>query len=145
MAAIATQMRHFGLINALAQEKIDTEDGGSTEYKALVCVFLNGGNDSNNMIMPNYDEGYTQYSAARQSQGLAIPRANLLPVTPPNMGGQVYGLHPNLTELHNSGIRTNSPSSAMSELAPAADASAVSIRCAATAAAFFAFRSGRAI
>lgn len=102
MAALATQMHHFGLISALAQEKFDeTEnEGGSGDYKALVCVFLNGGNDSNNTVIPNYDEGYNQYSAARQQQGLAIPRASLLPVTPPNMGGQVYGLHPSLTALH---------------------------------------------
>jgi uncharacterized protein (DUF1501 family) len=98
MTAMATQMRHFGLINALAQEKDDAE--GSSGYKALVCVFLDGGNDGNNSVIPNYNEGYDQYAAARTSQGLAIPRANLLPITPPSMGGQVWGLNPNLAELH---------------------------------------------
>ncbi len=100
MAALATQMRHFGLINVLAQEKIEAEENSAVEpYKALVCVFLSGGNDSNNTVIPNYTEGYNQYATARQSQGLAIPQANLLPVTPPSMGGQVYGFHPSLTEL----------------------------------------------
>ena len=98
MTAIATQMRHFGLINALAQEKADTE--GDDNYKALVCVFLDGGNDGNNSVIPNYDEGYTQYAAARQAQGLAIARNTLLPITPAAMGGQVWGLNPNLAELH---------------------------------------------
>ena len=98
MTALATQMRHFGLVNALAQEK--AEAAPEVEYRAMVCVFLSGGNDSNNMVVPNYDEGYNLYAAARSSQGLAIPRANLLPITPPSMGGQVYGFHPNLTELH---------------------------------------------
>jgi uncharacterized protein (DUF1501 family) len=98
MTAIATQMRHFGLINALAQEKSDAE--GGSDYRALVCVFLDGGNDGNNSVIPNYTEGYNQYAAARSTQGLAISRASLLPITPASMGGQVWGLNPNLAELH---------------------------------------------
>jgi uncharacterized protein (DUF1501 family) len=99
MAAVATQMRHFGLMSVMAQEKIDTGALGN-DYKALVCVFLDGGNDGNNTVVPNYTEGYNQYSAARAPQNLAIPRANLLPITPPSMGGQVYGLNPVLSGLH---------------------------------------------
>lgn len=98
MTALATQMRHFGLINALAQEKADAE--GVEDYKALVCVFLEGGNDGNNSVIPNYNEGYTQYAAARQQQGLAIARDSLLPIMPQAMGGQVWGLNPNLSDLH---------------------------------------------
>ncbi len=97
MTALATQMRHFGLINALAQDK-EAEFGGN--YKALVCVFLSGGNDSNNIVIPNYDAGYGQYSAARSPQGLAIPRANLLSIAPPAMNGDAYGFHPSLTEMY---------------------------------------------
>lgn len=103
MAAIATQLRHFGLMSVLAQEKMDAADasGGAdgAGYKALVCVYLDGGNDGNNSVIPNYDAGYNQYAAARAAQGLAISRASLLPITPPSMGGQVYGLHPSLTGL----------------------------------------------
>lgn len=101
MTAMATQLRYFGAINVLAQEKeLEREaTDPDVEYRALVCVFLGGGNDSNNIVVPNYDEGYNQYSAARSAQGIAIPRANLLPITPPSMGGQVYGLHPALTDL----------------------------------------------
>ena len=105
MTALATQLRHFGLMSVMAQKKSEEAETVSdtvpeVEYRALVCVFLSGGNDSNNVVVPNYDEGYSQYATARQQQGLAIPRANLLPVTPPSMGGQVYGLHPSLTDLH---------------------------------------------
>ena len=99
MVAAATQMRHFGVVNALAQKTVDASPEGAG-YKALVCVFLSGGNDSSNMVIPNYTEGYNQYAAARASQGLAIPQANLHPITPPSMGGQVYGLHPALTQMH---------------------------------------------
>ncbi len=40
----------FGMLNALAQT--------TSEYKALVCVFLYGGNDSNNMLIPFDTKGY---------------------------------------------------------------------------------------
>src|SRR5208337_1555197 len=46
----------FGLVSALAQ--------GATDYKALVCIFMFGGNDSNNMIVP-IDSRYTGYQQAR--------------------------------------------------------------------------------
>ncbi|MET0752330.1 MAG: DUF1501 domain-containing protein [Pyrinomonadaceae bacterium] len=100
MAAMATQMRHFGLMNVMAQKRFDDDASLGNDYKALVCVFLDGGNDGNNTVVPNYNEGYNQYSAARASQNLAIPRASLLPITPPSMGGQVYGLNPVLSAIH---------------------------------------------
>ncbi len=98
MAAVATQMSHFGLVSALAQKKDETENG-SADYKALVCVFLSGGNDSNNTIVPKYNAGYAEYSAARSAQGLAIPQADLLSMMPPSLGLE-FGLHPRLAELH---------------------------------------------
>jgi uncharacterized protein (DUF1501 family) len=98
MAAVATQMSHLGLVSALAQKNVETENAGD-DYKALVCVFLNGGNDSNNMVVPKHNAGYAEYSAARSAQGLAIPQANLLSMTPPSLGLE-FGLHPNMAELH---------------------------------------------
>ena len=97
MVAAATQLRHFGAVSVLAQKAVEASP--EVEYKALVCVFLAGGSDSNNVVIPNYTEGYNQYAAARAAQGLAIPRANLLPITPPSMGGQVYGLNPALPDI----------------------------------------------
>ena len=94
MTALATSIRHFGLVDAFAQK---SSDGG--DYKALVCIFLNGGNDGNNTLVPNYTAGYDQYFTARGgTTGLPIPRASLLPITPPSIGLD-FGLHPNLTEL----------------------------------------------
>ena len=66
VAALACE--HFGLLQALAQ---------AGDYKALVCIFLFGGNDSGNMLIP-YDD-YAQYAAVRQNTGLAIPQSSLLP------------------------------------------------------------------
>ncbi|HJT80658.1 MAG TPA: DUF1501 domain-containing protein [Chthoniobacterales bacterium] len=67
------------------------------DYKALVCLFLYGGNDANNVLIPNDTTNYDIYSAARGS--LAIPRAELQPLTIPTGDGRQFGLHPNLPEL----------------------------------------------
>lgn len=102
MTALATQMRHFGLISALAQERAmeKADDGGQdgTAYRALVCVFLSGGNDGNNTVVPKHTAGYAQYQAARQAQGLAIPAANLLSINPMSLGLE-FGLHPSMTDM----------------------------------------------
>lgn len=97
-AALATQIEQFGLINALAQQG---DDGAG--YKALVCIFLNGGNDGNNMVVPNHSDAvisnYATYSSIRSPQGLAIPQASLLPISVPRIGGLQYGLHPSMVGL----------------------------------------------
>lgn len=99
MTAMATQMRHFGLMDVLAQSSRSESSEAGDDYKALVCLFMNGGNDSHNTFIPNYTEGYNLYAAARQAQGLAIAQNTLLPITPPSMGGQVWGFNPAITEL----------------------------------------------
>jgi uncharacterized protein (DUF1501 family) len=85
-------LRPFGALNALAQSTGD--------YKALVCVFLFGGNDANNMIIPFDTSGYASYSTIRAN--LALAQNTLLPLTPlPN-----FALHPSLPDvqsLFNSG------------------------------------------
>ena len=50
-----------------------------SDYKALVCVFLFGGNDSWNMVVPRSSAEYDATLASRQS--LAIDQAALLPIT----------------------------------------------------------------
>lgn len=76
----------FGAMNARA---------AGADYKAAVCIFLAGGCDSNNMVVPNDAAGYNAYKTARQA--LALPQAQLLPIT--TRTGAAYGLHPNLPEL----------------------------------------------
>jgi uncharacterized protein (DUF1501 family) len=67
------------------------------DYKALVCLFLNGGNDANNLIIPT-GSGYAAYATARTN--LAIPQDRVLPFTPKTSDGRTWGLHPAVTELH---------------------------------------------
>ncbi len=57
-------LRPFGLLPALAQN-------ASSSYKALVCVFLFGGNDSNNTVVPMDDTNFKAYSSIRGSLALA--------------------------------------------------------------------------
>ncbi len=72
----------------------------AADYKALVCVFLFGGNDGNNLLLPADTAGYAQYAAVRgASSGIAITQSELLPIQPRNLGTP-FGLHPALKELH---------------------------------------------
>jgi uncharacterized protein (DUF1501 family) len=65
----------------------------AADYKALVCVFLFGGNDANNMVVPYDTKGYANYASLRAD--LALPQSSLLPLTPlPN-----FSLHPSLPDV----------------------------------------------
>ncbi len=97
-AAFQGTVRQFGLANLLALDAPNCTGG----YKALVCIFLNGGNDGNNMVIPYDDTYYNPYSAARP--GLAIPKlGGVLDPTklndPPSMAGRQFAFHPNMPEL----------------------------------------------
>lgn len=94
-AALAASIEKLSLIRALAHSAADASD-----YKALVCVFLEGGNDGANTIVP-YDDYNAPggYAAVRGASGLAISKADLLQVSPPSGHGLKFGLHPSLVEL----------------------------------------------
>jgi len=86
-SAAASSMLRWGVESAEAQAM-----GG---YKALVCVFLFGGNDSNNMIVPITD--YAQYALTRTAaSNVAITQAQLLPFSGLN---KQYGFHPSLAPI----------------------------------------------
>jgi hypothetical protein len=67
-----------------------------SDYKALVCLFLNGGNDANNLIIPT-GSGYAGYASTRSN--LAIPQASLRAISPKISDGRTWGLHPSVGEL----------------------------------------------
>ncbi len=62
----------------------------------MVCLFLPGGNDSFNMLVP-MGGAYGDYATVRQD--LALPQASLLPITPINTIGKQLGLHPGMTGI----------------------------------------------
>ena len=67
------------------------------DYKALVCVFLFGGNDSYNMLVPRSNAEYAVYAASRQN--MAIAQTDLLPINPLTPDGADYGLHPMMADV----------------------------------------------
>lgn len=83
-------LARFGFMNAFAQSN-------PPDYKALVCVFLQGGNDGHNTIVPLTQSEFNAYRAARGS--LALPDSNgpLAQVLAPD--GSPYGLNPGLAPL----------------------------------------------
>jgi uncharacterized protein (DUF1501 family) len=95
-AALASSLDSFSIVQALTPQ-------AATTYKALVCIFLNGGNDGNNMIVDlNQYNGpggstTTGSSNVRAASQLAIAQASLLPVSP--LTGGSYGFHPNIPEI----------------------------------------------
>jgi uncharacterized protein (DUF1501 family) len=82
----ANTLPGLSLMNAYAQ---------SADYKAVVCVFLYGGNDANNMVVPVQAAEYATYAAARGS--LALPQASLVQLA--QASGTRFGLHSNLAPL----------------------------------------------
>ena len=81
-------LRPFGLLPALAQS--------GANYRALVCVFLFGGNDSNNTIVPMDDASYKAYTSIRGS--LALSASELTP-TVYSAANAPYAFHAKLVEL----------------------------------------------
>jgi len=81
----------LGQLGALTSRAAATSD-----YKALVCLFLYGGNDSNNMIVPIDAAGYANYAKLRSS--IALPQGQLLPLAV-GTGSPQFGLHPALPGL----------------------------------------------
>ena len=88
-----------GAAMAGAQHLSFAQTGGTPfpDYKALVCVFLFGGNDSFNMLVPRSDAEYNVYAASRQN--LAVAQGDLLPINPSTPDGSLYGLHPSMAGL----------------------------------------------
>jgi uncharacterized protein (DUF1501 family) len=91
-AGSALGFRPFGMLNALAQT--------TTDYKALVCIFMFGGNDANNMLIPFDTQGYANYAGIRGP--LALPQSSLLQLAPqPNFA--LHGSMPEVQSLFNGG------------------------------------------
>ena len=90
---------------ATASLSLPHQSHAAGDYKALVCIFLNGGNDAWNTLTPISGAEYSAYATARglgESWGLALERNQLQPIEKGavgNLPGE-YGLHPSLTHCH---------------------------------------------
>lgn len=81
------------MTEAFAEEAADADDG----YKALVCVFLAGGNDSFNMLLPASGAGYAEYVSSRAA--LARVEDDILPLSTPLPDGRTIGVAKELVEI----------------------------------------------
>ncbi len=103
MTALTMSRRHFlsaagsaGLLGAAPNLFPDSAAAAPfPDYKALICIFLGGGNDSFNMVVPRSSAEYDVY--ARSRQNLAVAKDVLLPITPLTSDGAQYGLHPRMS------------------------------------------------
>jgi uncharacterized protein (DUF1501 family) len=105
----------IALVNTLLNLRLISSasaQGAGGSYKALVCLFLAGGNDSYNMLVPRDATSHAEYQVIRgglynasgTSGGLALPNAGapggLLPITPlGDLGGKQFGVHPAMPRL----------------------------------------------
>ena len=104
MSASSSVMAKLNRLNAAMHAA--TKGGAGSGYKALVCIELNGGNDSYNMLMPrdsmNSGSLYDTYLQSRgglvtSGIGFAYPFDDMLPITAPsglNQSAGQYGLNP---------------------------------------------------
>jgi uncharacterized protein (DUF1501 family) len=87
---LAAGLPNIGLSQAMAQ-------AAPNDYKALVCVFLFGGNDGNNILVPLDNTGWNQYTTVRTAaSGIQHTRDTLLPIAT-TQGS--FGLHPAMAAM----------------------------------------------
>lgn len=97
MLGVGTRLARWGRLNAQVPGQVG-------DYKAIVCVFLAGGNDSNNLLVPIQTalQGYADYRAVRGA-ALGLKVGDLNPIS--TSGGDIYGLHPALAALQSLYLR----------------------------------------
>src|SRR5258707_8310236 len=92
-SAILNTLLNLRLANSLSAQ-------GAPDNKALVCLFLSGGCDSFNLLVPTEASRYATYAFRRGASGtdggVAIDRNALLPLAAPSND---FGLHPSCVNL----------------------------------------------
>jgi uncharacterized protein (DUF1501 family) len=99
MAGVSASPFLIGLNSMAAMAQSNT----STDYKALVCVFLQGGNDGHGTVIATDPDSYAAFTQARSgAPGLAYPMSELLPITLQTpQSGRTFALNPYLTGVQN--------------------------------------------
>jgi len=77
------------------------------DYRALVCIFLGGGCDTYNLLVPTTSTEYNNYRLSRSNLALPVTGTGaVLPLTVANTPGRTFGVHPSCSRvqgLFNSG------------------------------------------
>lgn len=113
-AALGSMAMTNTLLNLrMIQNAAAAPPAGPGDYRAIVCLFLHGGNDSYNMLVPTESSEHANYAAIRSNLALPLPGSGgageLLPLSTNNTGARTFGLHsamPNLQARFNEGNAT---------------------------------------
>lgn len=88
------------LLNLRLASAVAAQNAIPGDYKALVCLFLNGGNDSFNMLLPTTLEEYNIYAATRSNMAVARTGTNAaFNIIPENTSDRTFGIHPSMPHL----------------------------------------------
>jgi len=104
----------IGSYPAAAYSQMLGTSAAFSDYRALVCVFLHGGNDSFNLLIPRSNAEYNVYAASRQN--MAVAQQDLLAINPVTADGANYGLHPSMSGLQ--GLFENGNAAIVSNVGP---------------------------
>jgi uncharacterized protein (DUF1501 family) len=97
LSALAPAALGTGMLGGLVRSAYAQNTAAPADYKALVAVFMFGGNDGNNLLIPLDAAGFADYTSGRGA--LALPRAQLTALSPTNTGGRQFALHPSMGAL----------------------------------------------
>ena len=96
-AAVGSTALFSSLLQLRMTSTAAAAESGGDDYKALVCLFLAGGNDSFNMLVPHNDDAYAEYKTTRDN--IALEKGDLLPITTGGQNYSEFGIHPSMPEL----------------------------------------------
>lgn len=91
-------------LNLAAMGSAAAQSATGGDYKALVCIFLAGGNDAFNTLLATDSTSWNAYTTTRNQQpsSIALPQEGLMPLSPvKSLGGRSVALHPQLGGLQN--------------------------------------------
>lgn len=91
--ALYSSLLNLRMTSTAAAANLNPDD----DYKALVCLFLAGGNDSYNMLVPNNASAYAEYKNTRDN--IALEKTDLLPITSNGQPYSEFGIHPGMKEF----------------------------------------------
>jgi len=97
LAALGGALGSSTLLGGLAAVHSARASSSVGGYKALVCLYLTGGNDGFNWVVPLSPAAYATYAWSRST--LALAPSSLLPLQGTASDGNVYGMHPGCPEL----------------------------------------------
>ncbi len=97
LGALAPMAFSTGMLGGLVRSAYAQSATNPSDYKALVAIFMFGGNDGNNLLIPLDASGFNDYTVGRGR--LALDRASLASINPTNTSGRPFAFHGSMNAL----------------------------------------------